>query len=394
MLLVRWLFCVGCTCSSGAVYAADCSALLGEWNWFTGGTVNLKGDHTILYDGREAGHWTCTDDASNKATLRWSIGAVDSVRVSGDHLTGTNTQGVSISAERGSMAHVEPTKKQPTEVTVPFMPVTSSPNALQRCLGIAQNQPWPNKIGPRPDTAQFCQQLPAWAVYEQAQQAFNAKHHAEAAERLLSAAQAGNGLAASRLAIMYVQGDGVPVNKQEAFRWYQAAAQAGDPRAADDVGSFYEAGMAGVAEDWIQAARWYQESARMGWPKGQQSLGRAYQYGVGVPLNLSTAVEWYERAAAGGNGKARYFAQYLKDNHGLDGSTMSEEEAALYGSLLRSLAHTIAPPAGTVFHNKEERLTYIRTGVNRIAWQEYDDCRRVTPGGPPRTCIAPSAPRP
>ena len=403
MLLVRCLVCVALSCASGAACAAECAALVGEWSWFTGGTVRLERNYTVLYDGKAAVHWSCVDDATGKASLTWNIGAVDSVSVSGDHLSGTNTQGVSVSAERHGLPHPGKTQNPPDAPLVPSAgprvshpPAVSEPNALQRCLGVASGQPWPKKTGPRPETLQYCQQLPGWALYEQAHQSFESGSHAEAAQRLLSAARAGNGLAAARFAIMYDRGDGVPVDKREAFHWYALAAQAGDPGAAGEVGSFYEAGAAGVPEDWIEAAKWYQQGAQLGWHKAQQSLGRAYQYGIGVPLDLSAAVDWYRRAAAAGNSQARYFAQYLQDNHGLDGSSMSEDEAALYGPSLRTLGHTIMPPSGTVFHNKSERFNYIRSGLTRIAWQEYDDCRRGPrkPADPPRTCVPPSAPRP
>jgi hypothetical protein len=74
---------------------------------------------------------------------------------------------------------------------------------------------------------------------------------------------------------------------------------------------------------------------------------------------------------------------------------MSDEETALYGTLPRTLGHTVVPPAGTVFHNKAERLGYIRAGLVRIAWQEYDDCRRAPlKPGEQRSCYPPSSPRP
>ena len=74
---------------------------------------------------------------------------------------------------------------------------------------------------------------------------------------------------------------------------------------------------------------------------------------------------------------------------------MSDAGAALYRTLPRNLGHTVAPPAGTVFHNKAERLGYIRTGLVRIAWQEYDDCRSppLKPGEQ-RSCHPPTSLRP
>jgi hypothetical protein len=278
--------------------------------------------------------------------------------------------------------------------------VTAYAQSLQRCIGFSPGQSWPKKPGPNPDTMQFCRQLPAWASYEQAQQKFMAQDHAAAAKILLGAAQAGNPLAALRLAIMYDQGDGVALNKREAFRWYLSAAQSREPAAQNETGSFYEDG-AVIRQDWLEAAKWYQQSAQSGWSKGQLSLGRAYQYGIGVPLSLQSALDWYSRAAAQGNGQASFFADYIRNNHGFDGSYMSDEEQEIYNSEiggLPTLGHMVPPPGGRVFHNKAERFSYIRSGIVRILWSEYEAClhgpRPFSTSSPPRTCIQPSVPRP
>lgn len=247
---------------------------------------------------------------------------------------------------------------------------------------------------------QFCRQLPAWSAYEQAQQKFMAQDHAGAAQILLGAAQAGNPMAALRLAIMYDNGDGVAVNKREAFRWFLFAAQAGEPAAQKEVGSFYEDG-AIIPQDWVAAAKWYQLSAQSGWNQGQESLGRAYHYGIGVPVSLDQALAWYTRAAGNGNHQAEYFANYIRDNHGFDGSYMSDEEQNIYNTLLPGLPmvwRMVPPPMGRTFRNKAERFAYIRNGIARILWNEYDNClhgpRPYNPSAPPRTCVQPSVPRP
>ena len=72
---------------------------------------------------------------------------------------------------------------------------------LQRCLGITPGQ-FSAKIGPSPATMSYCRQLPAWNLYEQAGEWFNAGDKAGAACLALSAPEAGNQLAAERLAQM------------------------------------------------------------------------------------------------------------------------------------------------------------------------------------------------
>ncbi len=256
---------------------------------------------------------------------------------------------------------------------------------LQRCLGIVAGQPAPAKMGPSPATIPFCQQLPAWDLYEQAGKRFQAGDHAAAAKLAQTAAQAGNPLAALRLAMLYEAADGVPRDQKAAFEWYSRAAQAGEPASQMEVGGYYENGWV-VREDWVEAAKWYRKSAEQGWTKGEYSLGRAYQFGIGVALNLNSAIDWYERSAAHGNSAGEYFARYLRGNHGLDGSSRTEEEQRLLGPLLGRTVLT-PPPVGALFHNSYERLNHIREQAARESEQkarwayeqqarEYDDCRR------------------
>jgi TPR repeat protein len=266
---------------------------------------------------------------------------------------------------------------------------------LQDCIGFAKGQPWPKPAGPKPETMTSCQKLPEWTSYDKARQSFQTQDHAGAAKILLVAARAGNALAALRLAILYDNGDGVGLNKKEAFRWYLSAASGGEPAAAAEVGSFYEDG-AVVPEDWIEAAKWYLESAQYGWPKGEFDLGRAYEYGIGVPLNLPVALHWYSRAAPQGNARAGQVATFLRQNHGIDASSMSDDEQAVYAQEvpgLRTLGHTVPPPGDRVFRNRAERMTFIRTGLRQILWNEYDACARNF-SNVNRRCVPPLVPRP
>jgi TPR repeat protein len=206
-------------------------------------------------------------------------------------------------------------------------------------------------------------------------------------------------MAALRLAIMYDQGDGVALNKRDAFHWYMSAAQSGEPAAENEVGSFYEDG-AVIQQDWAEAAKWYQLSVQSGWGLGELNLGRAYEYGIGVPLDLQAALDWYSRAAAQGVGQASFFANYIRDNHGMDGSYLSDEEQTIYNTEipgLPTLGHMVPPATGRVFRNKAERFSYIRNGIARILWAEYEACMRphtFDTSNPVRTCIQPSVPRP
>ena len=275
---------------------------------------------------------------------------------------------------------------------------------LQRCIGVVPGQEPRGPVGPSPATMSYCRQLPAWSLYEQAGQRFQAGDHAGAARLALQAAEAGNPLAQLRLAMMYPKGDGVPVDAGAAFHWMTAAASQGEPLAQDLLGTIYEYGRStgfySIPDDWDQAAKWWHASASQGFKNGEFSLGRAYQYGIGVPLDQQRAISWYDKAAAQGHSQAAYFAKYLRDNHGMDGSTRDDQERALLGPLMGRTVPFVAP-FGTTFHHLSERLAFVKQeyaiqedGKARALWnardRAYKECRSaggdncVNPGPPPR----------
>jgi len=241
--------------------------------------------------------------------------------------------------------------------------------------------------------------VPGTDLWEEGKKRYLAGDHPAAAQLILKAAQAGNPDAQNEIGYLYEAGDGVPKNPGEAAKWYQAGAAQGHARCEFALGSLYEAGR-GVKENWDEAARWYGKSAMQDDEYGMFSLGRAYQYGIGVPLDLTTAITWYDKAAAKGHGQAAFFAKYLRDNHGTDGSSRTPEEQAMLGPLIQRMVLT-APPLGHTFHSSAERIAYIRAVAQderlrkaQMFWNmnksEYDACRRDgrdncrSPGPPPK----------
>jgi hypothetical protein len=143
----------------------------------------------------------------------------------------------------------------------------------------------------------------------------------------------------------------------------------GGPIAQNELGFVYEYGRSGryagygVADDWDLAAKLWQASASQGLSAGEFSMGRAYQYGIGVPLNRQNAMYWYDKAAAQGHAQGAYFAKYLRDNHGFDGSSRDDDERAVLGPLM-GRTMPFAPPAGITFHHLSERLAFVRGEFN------------------------------
>jgi Sel1 repeat len=126
--------------------------------------------------------------------------------------------------------------------------------------------------------------------------AFDAGQYHHALKLWSAAAQAGDPQAAFNLGLLYDLGDGVAESAETAFTWYRRAAQAGLPSAAFNVGVMYDSGR-GAPADRAEAAIWYARSAALGEARAAFNLGQLYEWGQGVPRNIDAAIAWYTAAA-------------------------------------------------------------------------------------------------
>jgi hypothetical protein len=128
---------------------------------------------------------------------------------------------------------------------------------------------------------------------------------AKAVEWLRKASENGSVNAMKLLGTMYMQGDGVPEDMKEGFKWYSLAAEKySDPMAQAVLGTFYEVGDV-CPKDADRAMRLFRLSAEQGEAFGQWVLGLAYYKGELVPKDDKEAGKWLEKAAAQGNADAQ-----------------------------------------------------------------------------------------
>lgn len=102
----------------------------------------------------------------------------------------------------------------------------------------------------------------------------------------------------------YYHGDGVPKDYEEAAKWFQKAANLGEPSAQFNLGMMYAAGN-GVKQDLSEAAKWYRKSAEQGKTSAQLNLGMMYVSGRGVRQNIDEGVKWLNKAADQGDATAK-----------------------------------------------------------------------------------------
>ena len=123
--------------------------------------------------------------------------------------------------------------------------------------------------------------------------------------RLRNAATAGDGAAAFEVAVRYAEGRGVPVNLEEAARWYERAAGKGLAPAQFRYASMLEKGQ-GVPKDLHQARRLYLAAAGRGNAKAMHNLAVLYAEGIDGKPDYGAAAQWFRRAAQHGIADSQY----------------------------------------------------------------------------------------
>jgi TPR repeat protein/membrane protease YdiL (CAAX protease family) len=131
-----------------------------------------------------------------------------------------------------------------------------------------------------------------------------------APDTFLSAALAGDPKAATNLGFFYQSGPASTRDLSKAVQWYQKAADQGYARAQADLGNLYEKGL-GVPKDLAVAVSWYRKAADQGYARAQANLGYLYENGLGIPKDLVAAVDWYQKAANQGSAVAETNLGYL-----------------------------------------------------------------------------------
>jgi TPR repeat protein len=132
----------------------------------------------------------------------------------------------------------------------------------------------------------------------------------KAAKQGISAAQYGVGL-------MYYYGKGVPADKAEAAKWFRKAAEQNDARSEDWLGTMYSNGD-GVEIDKSEALKWFRKAANQGDAIGQLQIGMRYAVGDGFTKDYNVAIKWLRKAANQGNAMGElWLGRMYNSGHGV-----------------------------------------------------------------------------
>lgn len=107
------------------------------------------------------------------------------------------------------------------------------------------------------------------------------------------------------LGYYYIGDENVFAEWDNAFLWFRKAARLGDVNALFETGRCYMFGR-GINVDKTMAFKYWQKAADKGHVIAQYRLGRCYRFGKGVEKNMKKAVEWYTKAAEQGYARAQY----------------------------------------------------------------------------------------
>ncbi len=100
--------------------------------------------------------------------------------------------------------------------------------------------------------------------------------------------------------------NGLPIDKNEAVKWYRRAAEQGIAEAEYNLAGCCHNGE-GVETNEVEARKWWRKAAEQNSKEAQFNLGISYEFGFGIPSDLQEAVKWYRKAAEQGIDQAQYF---------------------------------------------------------------------------------------
>ena len=122
-------------------------------------------------------------------------------------------------------------------------------------------------------------------------------------------------LAQYNLGIAHMEGDGVLVDKPEAFKWFKKAAEKGSAKEYWRLGLCYDEGQ-GVAKNPKEAFKWFMKAAKKGHLTSQVRIGLSYIQGKGVQQDEPEGYTWLFVAAIngweGGEGFEKSMGEFLE----------------------------------------------------------------------------------
>lgn len=131
-------------------------------------------------------------------------------------------------------------------------------------------------------------------------------------------AEKGDADAQNKVALSYVNGNGVAKDLAKAFTWFEKAANQNHPEAQFYYAKFILNGQ--FTEKYPKKALvWFKKSAEQGYADAQNALGTLYMVGIGTEVDYVEASKWLKKSAVAGSAEGMYnLAQLYEKGKGLD----------------------------------------------------------------------------
>ena len=142
--------------------------------------------------------------------------------------------------------------------------------------------------------------------------AFNRKDYATAFQLWERCAKSGDAGCQYDVGIMYIEGEGRPVDVKSGIEWFSKSAGQGNVKAQNRLGRLYLNGKV-VTQDYARAMEYFMAAARQGYAAGQANIGLMYWRGYGVPVDLVEAFAWSELSTQNLASGARQRDDILKE---------------------------------------------------------------------------------
>lgn len=132
-----------------------------------------------------------------------------------------------------------------------------------------------------------------------------------------------------KLAICFLEGNGVDVDLTSGLAWLKAAHCHGDIEAAYEIATIYEYSKYGVEVDIYNAADWFLGAAKAGHVESMAEYAMCLELGCGVEQSDDQALDWYTKAANNGHVTSNFsVGEMFEEARG--GLPQSDSEAVLW----------------------------------------------------------------
>ncbi len=149
------------------------------------------------------------------------------------------------------------------------------------------------------------------------QEAYNSGDYQTAIVEWQPLAEAGDAGGQFGMGLLYANGFGVPLDDDQALKWYLLAAAQSHAEAQCNIAVMYANGW-GVPQSDEEAFKWYSLAADQGVTPAQIGVAKMYSGGFGVAQDKVQAQKWFTIAAELGDFNAASKRDYLADRLSAD----------------------------------------------------------------------------